>query len=88
MIAHLDKLGKKFRDRVTGFHGVAISVSYDLYGCIQVGISPAVDKDGKLPESRWFDAHRLELTDPNPVMDVPSFEQVKGPAKGPTEGFR
>jgi hypothetical protein len=70
---HLDLLGRSARDRVTGFEGVITSVSFDLYGCIQVAISPRVDKDGKLPDGRWLDVHRVESLGGERSMPVPDF---------------
>lgn len=84
--AHLDLLGKKVRDRVSGFTGVVSSVSFDLYGCIQAAISPPIDKDGKLPDGRWLDINRIEIVDEKRVMPLPSY--AASPAKhdhGPAE---
>ena len=36
----LKLLGLKVKDKVTGFTGIITSVSFDLYGCIQVIITP------------------------------------------------
>lgn len=48
---HLDLLGMRVEDRVTGFRGVVSSVGFDLYGCIQAIVNPGQDKDGKLMEA-------------------------------------
>ena len=45
---HLEILGFRVTDKVTGLTGVAVSVSFDLYGCIQVIVNPGLDKDGKM----------------------------------------
>jgi hypothetical protein len=37
---HLTILGKPVRDRVTKMSGIATSVCFDLYGCIQVCVNP------------------------------------------------
>lgn len=71
--AHIDIMGKRAKDKVSGFEGIISSVSFDLYGCIQVAISPPVDKDGKLHPGHWLDIHRLEITDHAQVMPVPAF---------------
>lgn len=47
MKKYLDILGHKVSDKVTGFNGVAVSVSFDLYGCIQVVVNPGLSSDGK-----------------------------------------
>lgn len=83
----IELLGLKVEDRVTGFSGVVASVSFDLYGCIQAIVNPAVDKDGAPREQRWFDVNRLRVIDAIPVMERPDFD-FSGPAdsaKGPAE---
>lgn len=77
--AFLDLLGKTGRDKVTGLRGVVTSVSFDLYGCVQVAVSPPVDDKGALPDGRWFDANRIEIEDVPRVMPVPAF--AKEPAQ-------
>lgn len=83
----LSVLGKKMRDAVTGFEGVAESVTFDLYGCIQVILRPPVGKNKlDLPEARWFDAKRLRVVSDKPVMAVAEFATeagVKGGADHP-----
>lgn len=77
-------LGYKCKDLVTGFTGVASSVSFDLYGCVQVVLSSPVDKDGNTHQS-WFDFHRLKVIGKAPVMKQPTFirYEEKGPAEKP-----
>ena len=84
---HLSILGYPVRDRVTKISGVATSVCFDLYGCIQVAINPGVDKDGKPQEIYWYDIARLERTDSATVMDPPDYEfgQTAEGFKGPSE---
>ena len=77
----LSVLGKKVKDRVTGMEGIATSVSFDLYGCIQVLIHPGLKDDGTPRETRWFDSNRLTVTNDVPVMEPPSF--IAGADKGP-----
>lgn len=72
---HLDLLGMRVEDRVTGFRGVVATVGFDLYGCIQAVVNPGVNEDdGKLRESQWFDVNRLRVTDAEPVMQRTEFE--------------
>lgn len=86
---HLDLLGLRVEDRVTGFKGVVATVGFDLYGCIQAIVNPGIGKDGKLQESQWFDVNRLRVTSNEQVMARPEFEwtpQVIAEAgKGPAE---
>ncbi len=91
---HLSILGTHVKDRITGIEGVATSVSFDLYGCIQVIVHPGVDKDGKPREQCWFDIARLEITSRPRAMPVPDFlqgpvaEGKKGPAEKPPAASR
>ncbi len=86
---HLSKLGFKVRDRVTNMEGVIVSISFDLFGCVQAIVNPGLDKDGKPRDSQWFDIARLEMTSERPVMVQPDFvagpvaEGLKGPAEKP-----
>lgn len=95
--AHINLLGRKMRDRVTGFEGVVSSISFDLYGCVQAAVTPPVDKDGKLPDGRWFDVQRLSDNGATGVMPVPAFDRAPkfgatpeahshGPAEKPARG--
>jgi hypothetical protein len=71
-------LGKKAKDKVTGFEGIVTSISFDLYGCITGLISPGLDKEGKVAQSTWFDTNRLDVSEEPPVMKVPDFTIDKG----------
>jgi hypothetical protein len=53
-------LGKKFKDRVTGFEGVATGFCTYITGCSQVLLAPEISADGSLRDSPWFDQQRLE----------------------------
>lgn len=79
MQKYLDILGHRVVDRVTGFKGVAVSVSFDLYGCIQVIVNPGLQSDGKLGESNWFDFNRLKVETEFPVMQSPDYEYTMSP---------
>lgn len=72
---HLNLLGKKAKDAVTGFEGVISTVSFDLYGCVQAVITPPVDEKGEIKGGTWFDVTRLIITDETPVMDLPDFSK-------------
>jgi hypothetical protein len=71
---HLDLLGRRATDRVTGFRGVVSSISHDLYGCVQAGLTPSVDKDGKKLDGMWLDICRLQVEEGKPVMERPDWE--------------
>ena len=80
---YLAILGCKVRDRVTDFRGVVESVGFDLYGCVQCVVKPALDEKGDVRDGRWFDIHRLEVLDKAPVMAQPKF--IVGYEKGPAD---
>lgn len=88
MNEYIKLLGCKVRDIVTGFTGVVSSVSFDLYGCVQVVVTPEIDKDGKLENGHWFDAKRLVVLESTPVMNVPAFEAVPGGQQLPDQERR
>lgn len=69
---HFAYLGHKAKDKVTGFEGVVTTLSFDLYGCIQVVLTPSVDN--KDQDSKWFDIARLEVLSYEPVMEVPNYD--------------
>lgn len=72
---HIELLGIKATDAVTGFEGVITTMSFDLYGCVQAVVTPPIDKDGKLKDGKWFDVTRLKLSDEPPVMELPDFDK-------------
>lgn len=89
---HLDLLGHKTKDRMSDYEGVVISISFDLYGCIQADVRPTtLDDKGQLKQGIWLDVSRLRIITKKPLMDVPNFKWgevakgKKGPANLPTK---
>ena len=90
---HLDLLGCKVKDRVSDFTGVVISMSFDLYGCIQADVRPMelTKEDGKIKPGVWLDVGRLVVVNEKPLMEQPNFEWgivaegKKGPANLPAK---
>ncbi len=66
-------LGHKAKDKVTGVDGIVTTVTFDLYGCIQVLLHLGVDKELKVRDQIWLDVNRLETIslDAERVMPVP-----------------
>jgi len=54
------QLGNTYKDKITGFAGVATGHVRYISGCNQVLLAPPVDADGKLRDSQWFDEQRLD----------------------------
>lgn len=86
---HLDLLGYRAEDKITGFKGVVDSISFDLYGCIQASLRPPMDSKGEIPTGHWFDLTRLDVDPTARVIEAPNFEEgyiaegKKGPAEKP-----
>lgn len=81
---NLALLGLRVEDLVSGFKGVVVTMTFDLYGCVQALVHPGVNADGKMGEREWFDVARLVVVDNRPVMPVPTFAgAAKDPLKGP-----
>ena len=59
---HIELLGLKGKDKITGFKGVIDSVCFDLYGCIQVSLKPPMNKEGIIPDGYWVDVTRVEIS--------------------------
>jgi hypothetical protein len=54
------ELGRTYKDKITGFTGVATGYVHYISGCNQALLAPPVGADGKMPEGQWFDEQRLE----------------------------
>jgi len=91
VLDHLEQLGKSATDRVTGFSGVVVSISFDLYGCVSALLHPGMDEKNGMKEQLWFDISRIR-SGGTPVMPPPDFlvgdiaEGKKGPAEKPPSG--
>ncbi len=72
--SHLNLLGYRAKDKVTGIEGVVTTVSFDLYGCIQAVLTMKADEKGEYNMSSWMDVTRLEVISTEPVMQLPNFE--------------
>ena len=58
------EFGKVYRDRVSGFSGVAVAITKWQYGCVRISLQPKVDSAGKLINSETFDEGSLEEITP------------------------
>lgn len=84
---HIELLGCKAEDKVTGFKGTIDSICFDLYGCVQASLKPSIDSEGRIPDGYWVDITRLKVG--KRVMAVPNYyegyiaEGKKGAADKP-----
>ena len=88
----INLLGKHGVDKITGYKGVISSVCFDLYGCVQLALTPPATAEGKIESGTWFDVHRVQVQEDAPrVMGVPDFRAMArqpedfshGPAEKP-----
>ncbi len=83
---HLEILGHTVKDKVTGLEGVVTSLAFDLFGCIQVVITPDCKSSNS---ASWVDISRIQVLSDFHVMPIPDFskgyiaEGLKGPAHKP-----
>lgn len=77
MKEHMDLLGYAVVDVVTGFKGVVSTIGFDLYGCVQAIVTPAINEKGEYGKSEWFDVKRLKKTSEAPVLAAPTFESLQ-----------
>ena len=82
---HLDLLGTRMKDVVTGFEGMVESVCFDTYGCVQACIKPKADKEGKVPDGYWFDIKRLKANGARLMAVPPHFTTPPGKERGPAD---
>lgn len=83
---HVNLLGLTVNDKVTGFHGVVTSISFDLYGCVQAIVTPPISSEKR--DGKWLDVCRLDVLQNDRALPVPEFN-VPGPVaagkKGPAD---
>lgn len=72
-----DRLGRTYKDTITGFEGVATGHCEYLTGCNQTLLAPPSTDAGKLADSHWFDDQRL-VVDPNKPRVVLNNGQTPG----------
>lgn len=54
------ELGARYRDRITGFTGIATGIVRYISGCNQVLLVPAAKDGNELKTGEWFDVQRAE----------------------------
>lgn len=84
---HIELLGYKAKDKVTGFAGVIDSMCFDLYGCIQASLKPPMNDKGEIPQGYWVDVTRLEVNTKKRIVELPNFYEgyVANGKKGATD---
>ena len=72
-----EHLGKKVRDKVTGFEGIITAVVSYITGCDQYFVQPQV-KDGAYVEGRYMDVHRVEFIEGGTKIEIYEAPQNNG----------
>lgn len=72
-------LGKKVKCRFTGFSGRVMAFAVHITGCDRLSVQPPTDKDGKLPDSYWFDVTQLDVVEDEPKVEAKQGEKPGGP---------
>lgn len=67
-------LGDIVKDNITGFEGVAVSVTQWLAGCRRIGVQPRELRDGKPIEALSFDEPQLTIVERAPAAFIPTPE--------------
>ncbi len=81
----MENLGKKGRDKVTGFEGIIVGRCEYLYGCTNYGLAPKVGADGKRGDIEWFDRGRIEILETDSVSaDSVSSDRPGGESRRET----
>lgn len=77
------ELGSKVKDTIMGMIGIAVSRTEYLNGCARVVVQPPVDKDGKIPESGFFDELQLQvLAKPTAKIQERKAQRTSGVISG------
>lgn len=74
----MKNLGKKAKDKVTGFEGIIIGKINYLTGCDQYGIVAPVKKGEATKSAEWFDVHRVLITGPGVKINQVSKKSDPG----------
>ncbi len=57
------ELGKKYRDRITGFCGIATARHEYLNGCVRISLTAVELQDGKPVDGQSFDSEDMVYVD-------------------------
>ena len=80
------ELGRKYKDTITGFEGIATSRTSYLYGCARVVLQGMKLHEGKPIDPHAFDEYQLELVeeDTSQVGKKPEGAKNGGPGLIPS----
>ena len=70
---YLKNLGKKGRDRITGYEGVVIGLCRHAFRASQYCLIPPA-KDGRVGGSELMDCSRVEFPEEEPIIEAESVQ--------------
>lgn len=79
------ELGCTYKDKITGFQGIATGHVDYITGCNQTLLAPFVKEDGDKRNSHWFDDQRLELISTKEQVILDNGETPGCDAAAPTD---
>ena len=83
------KLGYKYKDKISGFTGIAVSSTKFINGCDRISLQAKVDKDGSLPKEKWFDDIQLVQVGKIAALEIKTKNKTGGPrGSSPEHGQR
>lgn len=74
-------LGKCYRDKLTGFEGIAVSSHGYLHGCLRVSLQPQKLHEGKLLDPQTFDVPQLEFVNNGIYSEKPEADVTMQPRR-------
>jgi hypothetical protein len=81
-------LGSKVKDKVTGYTGIATARHEFLNGCVRYSVQGPMEKDGKLPDEKWFDIGQIDIVGPGVAKKMVA-KKTGGPVSStPPKGMR
>lgn len=86
MTNHVINPGDKVKDLVSGYTGIATSVTRFLNGCDRVCVCPPVKEDGSFQDERWFDATQCEIVQAAAIQPNPAVSVEKEPLRAVRPG--
>jgi hypothetical protein len=75
------ELGRTYKDIVTGFKGVATSITTYIAGCESVGLTPKINDKGETGTICEFDITRLKLIGNIKKIEIPIIKTGGDPPK-------
>jgi len=71
------ELGKKAKDKITGFEGILVTRAQYITGCDQYAICPKA-KDGEIFDYQYFDESRIKVTGDGVKIEDVAFKKDPG----------